>query len=474
MAGTGEERGRGGGSSEGGASRERACAREQNRIDEAARRAVHWRRWGPYLSERQWGTVREDYSRDGAAWGYLTHDHARSRAYRWGEDGVGGICDNHQRLCFAIALWNGRDEILKERLFGLSGAEGNHGEDVKEYYFYLDSTPTHSYLKFLYKYPQAPYPYALLLDESRRRGRTQPEFELLDTGVFDGDRYFDVFVEYAKATHEDVLIRITAINRGPEPATLHLLPTLWYRNTWSWSHVARRPRLRDRTASADFATIEAEHETLGKRWLHARGAPELLFTENETNLKRFPTRAIERPYVKDAFHEYLVRGRREAVNPQRVGTKVAAHYPLMMAPGAQVTLELRLRETNQPRRGSSGRSSTPSSRSVSPRRTSSTPHCFRPRSTQTAATSAGRHSPGSCGASSSTITTSRPGCAATLRSRLRRRSGSMAGIPTGRIFTTRTCCRCPTSGSIRGTPPGTSVFTAWRLRSSTPISRSGS
>src|SRR5262249_19378439 len=199
---------------------------EQVRIDEAARRAVHWRRWGPYLSERQWGTVREDYSRYGTAWDYLTHDHARSRAYRWGEDGLGGICDNHQRLCVAIALWNGRDAILKERLFGLTGTEGNHGEDVKEYYFYLDSTPTHSYMKFLYKYPQAPYPYAQLLAESRRRGRTQPEFELLDTRVFEDDRYFDVFVEYAKATHEDVLIRITAWNRGPEPATLHLLPTL--------------------------------------------------------------------------------------------------------------------------------------------------------------------------------------------------------------------------------------------------------
>jgi Mannosylglycerate hydrolase MGH1-like glycoside hydrolase domain len=317
---------------------------EQIRIDEAARREVHWPRWGPYLSERQWGTVREDYSRYGTAWDYLTHDHARSRAYRWGEDGIGGICDNHQRLCFAIALWNGHDAILKERLFGLTGSEGNHGEDVKEYYFYLDSTPTHSYMKFLYKYPHAPYPYAQLLEESRRRGRTQPEFELLDTGVFDDNRYFDVFVEYAKATHEDVLIRITAWNRGPEPATLHLLPTLWYRNTWSWSHVAPRPRLRDRTASSEFATIEAEHETLGKRWFHAHGAPELLFTENETNLKRFPTRTIERLHVKDAFHEYLIHDRHDAVNPQRVGTKVAAHYPLVLAAGASATLQLRLRD----------------------------------------------------------------------------------------------------------------------------------
>jgi len=317
---------------------------EEVRIDEAARRDVHWRRWGPYLSERQWGTVREDYSANGTAWDFFPHDHARSRAYRWGEDGLGGICDNHQRLCFAIALWNGRDPILKERLFGLTGPEGNHGEDCKEYYFYLDSTPTHSYMKYLYKYPQAPYPYTWLLEEARRRGRAQPEFELLDTGVFDADRYFDVLVEYAKASLDDILIRITVRNRGPEPARLHLLPTLWYRNTWSWSHVARRPRLRDRTTSKALATIEAEHESLGLRWLHARGAPELLFTENETNLKRFPTRNVERLYVKDAFHEYLVQGRKQAVNPQRVGTKVAAYYPLDIAPGAETTVDLRLRD----------------------------------------------------------------------------------------------------------------------------------
>jgi hypothetical protein len=317
---------------------------EEIRIDEAARRDVHWRRWGPYLSERQWGTVREDYSANGTAWDFFPHDHARSRAYRWGEDGLGGICDNHQRLCFAIALWNGRDPILKERLFGLSGPEGNHGEDCKEYYFYLDSTPTHSYMKYLYKYPQSPYPYTRLLEEARRRGRAQPEFELLDTGVFDADRYFDVLVEYAKASLDDILIRITVRNRGPEPARLHLLPTLWYRNTWSWSHVARRPRLRDRTTSKALATIEAEHESLGLRWLHARGAPELLFTENETNLKRFPTRNVERLYVKDAFHEYLVQGRKQAVNPQRVGTKVAAYYPLDIEPGAETTVDLRLRD----------------------------------------------------------------------------------------------------------------------------------
>jgi Mannosylglycerate hydrolase MGH1-like glycoside hydrolase domain len=317
---------------------------EQVRIDEAARRAVHWRRWGPYLSERQWGTVREDYSRGGAAWTFLPHDHARARAYRWGEDGIGGICDNHQRLCLAVALWNERDPILKERLFGLTGLEGNHGEDVKEYYFYLDSTPTHSYMKYLYKYPHAPYPYARLVEENRRRGRSEPEFELIDAGVFDGDRYFDVFIEYAKATHEDILLRVTVVNRGPEEATLHLLPTLWFRNTWSWSHLARRPRLRGLPRGAEFASVQVEHETLGGRWLHAAGSPELLFTENETNLARFPMRDVERPYVKDAFHELLVEGRREAVNPHAVGTKVAAYYTLRLGPGAQRTIDLRLRD----------------------------------------------------------------------------------------------------------------------------------
>jgi hypothetical protein len=322
---------------------------EQLRIDESARRLVHWRRWGPYLSERQWGTVREDYSAKGTAWDYLTHDDARSRAYRWGEDGIGGICDNHQRLCFAIALWNGHDPILKERLFGLTGTEGNHAEDVKEYYFYLDNTPTHSYMKFLYKYPQAPYPYSSLVEENHRRGRDQPEFELIDTGVFAANRYFDVFVEYAKATHEDVLIRITAINRSPEAAVLHLLPTLWYRNTWSWSHVAPRPRLRNRTATGEFSTIEAEHETLGQRWFHVRGAPELVFTENETNLERFPGPNVDRPFVKDAFHELLIRGRHDAVNPQRVGTKAAALHRLELASGAKATIELRLRDRSDAR-----------------------------------------------------------------------------------------------------------------------------
>jgi hypothetical protein len=319
--------------------------REEIRLDEATRRAVHWKRWGPYLSERQWGTVREDYSPGGTAWDSFPHDHARGRAYRWGEDGLAGICDNHQRLCFALALWNGRDPILKERLFGLTGPEGNHGEDVKEYYFYLDSTPTHSYMRYLYKYPQRAYPYGRLLEETRRRGRSNPEFELLDTGVFDDDRYWDVEVEYAKASAEDVLIQITAVNRGPEACALHLLPTLWFRNTWSWTHVARRPRLRVGPGSqVGFATIEAEHETLGRRWLHAEGEPELLFTENETNLERFPTRTVERPYVKDAINEVVLRGARGAVNPRREGTKVAAWYRLSVGAGDRAVVRLRLRD----------------------------------------------------------------------------------------------------------------------------------
>ena len=259
---------------------------EQQRLLDAEARTAYWRRWGPYLSERQWGTVREDYSPGGTAWDYFPHDHARSRAYRWGEDGLGGISDNHQRLCFALALWNGRDPILKERLFGLTGPQGNHGEDVKEYYFYLDSTPTHSYMKFLYKYPQAAFPYERLVEENGRRGRSEPEFELLDTGVFDEARYFDVTVEYAKAGIDDVLVRVTVANRGPAAAALHVLPTLWFRNTWDWDAGAPRPRLSALPDTAGGAAIAAEHPTLGRYRLVAEGAPDLLFVENETNVPR--------------------------------------------------------------------------------------------------------------------------------------------------------------------------------------------
>ncbi|HWN53918.1 MAG TPA: glucosidase, partial [Methylomirabilota bacterium] len=304
-----------------------------------------------YLSERQWGTVREDYSEDGDAWGYFSHDQARSRAYRWGEDGLCGISDNHQRLCFALAVWNGRDPILKERLFGLGNPEGNHGEDVKEYYFYLDSTPTHSYMKCLYKYPQAAFPYRRLVEENARRGRAQPEYELLDTGVFDGDRYFDITVEYAKGGVDELVIRVTAVNRGPEAAELHLLPTLWFRNTWSWDVGAARPQLQATASAPGQAVIAARHQTLGARWLHAEGAPELLFTENETNFPRLFRVSARSTYVKDSINERVVAGKEDAVNPARVGTKAAAWYRASVPAGGQVALRLRLTDADPARAG---------------------------------------------------------------------------------------------------------------------------
>src|SRR5574341_1426669 len=317
-------------------------AAETFRLEEDARREKHWKRWGPYLSERAWGTVREDYSPSGTAWEFLPHDHARSRAYRWNEDGLAGISDRHGLICFALALWNGRDPILKERLFGLTGTEGNHGEDVKEQYFYLDSTPTHSYMKFLYKYPQAAFPYAELVEENRRRGRTAPEFELIDTGVFDEDRYFDVMVEYAKEAPDDILIRVTATNRGPAPAALHLLPTLWYRNTWAWDVGAERPSLRAGHGGDGHAVVEGEHPSLGWRWLYCEGAPQLLFTENDTNAERLWGAPNAGPYVKDGIDACGVEGRADAVNPTRTGTKAAAVYRVTLAPGESATARLRL------------------------------------------------------------------------------------------------------------------------------------
>ncbi|MBI5552609.1 MAG: glucosidase [Desulfobacterales bacterium] len=317
---------------------------EQKRLAEA-REGVAWRQWGPYLSERQWGTVREDYSENGDAWNFFTHDHARSRAYRWGEDGLGGICDEKQRLCFALALWNGKDPILKERLFGLTNSESNHGEDVKEYYFYLDSTPTHAYMKYLYKYPQAAFPYANLVDTNRGRTRYEMEYELLDTGVFHEDRYFDVFVEYAKAGPEEILVRISAANRGPEAAELHLLPTLWFRNDWA-AWIARpspKPMLRQIECPAGTRAIQAEHPVLGRYRLECEGDAPLLFTENETNHIRlrldYPNAG---PYLKDGINDCVVQGRREAVNPEHLGTKAAAHYRLKIDPGQTATVRLRL------------------------------------------------------------------------------------------------------------------------------------
>src|SRR5438128_3249120 len=302
----------------------------------------NWKSWGPYLSERQWGTVREDYSQDGNAWDYFTHDQARSRAYRWGEDGLAGICDRHQRLCFALALWNGRDPILKERLFGLNGEEGNHGEDVKECYFYLDSTPTHSYMRYLYKYPQAEFPYSRLVQENGRRTKADAEFELLDTGVFNEERYFDVLVEYAKVEMEDICIKITATNRGPEAATLHLLPTLWFRNTWSWEQGVPRPEIEVANSKIAPAALRALNDELGEWLLYCDGNPELLFTENETNFERLFHVPNRSRYVKDAFHDYIIHGKLEAINPDRAGTKAAAHYQTEIGPGESYMLKLRL------------------------------------------------------------------------------------------------------------------------------------
>jgi Mannosylglycerate hydrolase MGH1-like glycoside hydrolase domain len=315
---------------------------EEKRLEEARAGAAPWRRWGPYLSERQWGTVREDYSPEGAAWKYLTHDQSRSRAYRWGEDGIAGISDDRQNLCFALALWNGADPILKERLFGLSGDEGNHGEDVKEYYFYLDNVPSHAYMKYLYKYPQRAYPYADLVDENRRRGRHDPEYELLDTGVFDDDRYFDVFVEYAKNAPEDILVRISAANRGAEAATLHVLPTLWFRNTWSWYPGAAKPHIGIAHADHEGLVLEAAHPKIGKFWLHCDPPSEALFTENVTNNERLFGVPNAAPHVKDGINDFVVQGRHEAVNPGHTGTKAATHYVLLVGAGETVSIKLRL------------------------------------------------------------------------------------------------------------------------------------
>ncbi len=319
---------------------------EQTRLEEARSGKADWKQWGPYLSERQWGTVREDYSEDGNAWAYFTHDQARARAYRWGEDGLAGVSDSKQRLCFALALWNGRDPILKERLFGLTNAEGNHGEDVKEYYFYLDSTPTHSYMKYLYKYPQRRFPYEDLLRTNAARGKHELEYELLDTGAFDEDRYFDVFVEYAKAGPEDLLVRIDVVNRGPEAAELHVLPTLWFRNTWSWGG-GGKPSL-ERVEHPGASVVATHHTapltegTLPDYHLYCEGKPALLFTENETNLQRLWGQPNPSPYVKDGIHEAVVHGRMDAVNPAGRGTKVSADVRLSVGPGETRSARLRL------------------------------------------------------------------------------------------------------------------------------------
>jgi hypothetical protein len=320
--------------------------KEEERLQASVERAIHWKRWGPYLSERQWGTVREDYSADGDAWDYFPHDHARLRAYRWGEDGIGGICDRHQHICFAWAFWNEKDAILKERLFGLTNTEGNHGEDVKEYYYYLDGTPTSSYLKFLYKYPHATFPYAQLLAESRKRTREDPEYELIDTGVFRESRYFDIFVEYAKATAEDILVRGTIWNRGPEPARLHILPTLYFRNRWSWGDPYEEPHVMRIDGPAGTRLMELYDYHYGQRWLLVEGGPETLFTNNETNMEALYKQKNPTPYVKDAFHRYVIGGDKAAVNPALRGTKAAAHYVTEIPAGKSWTLRLRFMDRN--------------------------------------------------------------------------------------------------------------------------------
>jgi len=322
---------------------------EARRLEDSRARRAHWKQWGPYLSERAWGTVREDYSPYGTAWDYFPHEQARSRAYRWNEDGLAGISDRRQTVCFALALWNEHDPILKERLFGLTGREGNHGEDVKESYFYLDNTPTHSYMKYLYKYPQRAFPYTELVEVNRSRGRGEAEYELADTGIFDGNRYFDVFVEYAKAAVDDILVRITAINRGPDTAPLHVLPTVWFRNTWSWHETTARPHL---VLGNDPApTIRLHHPESGSRSLRFAGTPELLFTENDTNVRRL-FGGDGPAYAKDGINEYVVAGTHGAVNPANTGTKAAGRYALVLAPGEQRIVELRLTSTpsSDPRR----------------------------------------------------------------------------------------------------------------------------
>jgi hypothetical protein len=317
---------------------------EQKRLNEARESGIPWKKWGPYLSERQWGTVREDYSEDGNAWDYFSHDQSRSRAYKWGEDGLAGISDDKQRLCFALALWNERDPILKERLFGLTNSEANHGEDVKEYYFYIDSTPTHSYMKYLYKYPQREYPYRNLVETNRGRSREEFEYELLDTGIFDENRYFDVFVEYAKPDPEDLLVRITVHNRGPEAARLRVLPTLWFRNTWSWGNGEKKPLLRQEGPGV----VHASHDSLGDYWLSCEGSPQLLFTENETNNQRLWSQPNTSPYVKDAFHSHIVGRAAGAVNARQTGTKSAAHYNIEVRAGRSHTIHLRLSNVQRP------------------------------------------------------------------------------------------------------------------------------
>jgi hypothetical protein len=444
---------------------------EQIRLSESSSRKKHWKRWGPYLSERAWGTVREDYSPHGNAWEYFPHDHARSRAYRWNEDGLAGISDRHQFICFALALWNEHDPILKERLFGLAGSEGNHGEDVKEHYFYLDSTPTHSYMKYLYKYPQCEFPYARLIEENRHRGKDQPEFELLDTGVFDDGRYFDVFVEYAKADVEDILIKITVANRGPESANLRVLPTIWFRNTWSWGNVDARPELHQ-SASGANPVIELNHSQLGKRWLHCEGSPEIFFTGNETNYQRLFGAQGRTAYAKDAINDYIVNGATNAVNPEREGTKAAAHYAVTIEPAEQKIIRLRLQHSDTTNDAFSDFEEIMAQRQ---READEFYATVIPQDLSMDAQNVMRQS-------FAGMLWSKQFYHYVVRDWLQGDSGNpplpqnerRAEIASGRTSTTLTSSPCRISGSIRGMPHGTSHFTAFRSRLWIQISRRSS
>ena len=455
---------------------------EQIRLEEARQNEKLWKMWGPYLTERQWGTVREDYSDNGDAWNFFTHEQARSRAYRWGEDGLGGICDEKQRLCLALALWNGKDAILKERLFGLTNSEANHGEDVKEYYFYIDSTPTHSYMKYLYKYPQAAFPYADLVETNRRRSRNEMEYELLDTGVFNQDRYFDVFMEYAKDGPDDILVQITAVNRGPEQAELHLLPTLWFRNDWAtWiAGPAKKPILKQIQGPAGTSGIMAQHSTLGTYHLYCDGKVPLLFTENETNNDRlFPQYPNPTPYVKDGINDYVVQGRKEAVNPAHEGTKASAHYRQMVGPGQSMTVRLRLTSQGSVEQGKDKKAVAspfgPAFAEIFAARLKEADEFYRsvtPPSVSPDAANVMRQAFAGMLWSKQYYYFDANRWLEEHHSNPLHPAIVTPGIRSGSTWSTKTSSRCRTNGNIPGTQPGTWPSTRCRSRSSIRTSRS--
>jgi hypothetical protein len=421
---------------------------EHNRLSAAYQDKPDWLKWGPYLSERQWGTVREDYSADGDAWDYLPHDQARSRVYRWGEDGLAGISDRLQRICFAPALWNGRDPILKERMFGLAGPEGNHGEDVKELYYYLDNLPTHAYMKHLYKYPQVAYPYADLVETNRNRSRDELEYELLDTALFADNRYFDVFTEYAKAGEEDILIRLTIHNRGADAAPIWVLPTLWFRNLWAPGLLAEKPTMQYAEDEKKQPYIRVQHPETGNYRFYFEAPERVLFTENETNQKRIFGQPNDTPFVKDAFHRAVVGQNYDWLAARQEGTKVAPLYHFNIAGQEQVEVRLRLvREESAP---------------------SNFTRRFKKLTTQISPTSNARPLPGCCGASSITTLTYPVGKTATPANRRRQQPAKTGGTVNGAPSTTRILSLCPTSGSTPGTPPGTWPFTVFHWRCWTP------